>query len=817
MNTKDTYYNNINLTEETFIDRTEILNILKDCYGRFNINETDMFKVFYIYGIGGMGKTYLIKYLKKDFFKTIPPKFIIHITFEIQENDQMLYSLIKIRKAFNHPCPVFDYALLYYWNLERIERLNDEFVKILKNDIVSAYADMSFGNIPSEWGIPELSFGDIQNVINNLHMKIQNFRIRTEIHDIIQMDTGDIFDKLPCFLARDIKEYMQKHAMNYIFLFDSYQQSIPYSESEEWLLYFINELQKGLFIITGRERILWESALYKIKKYNLDIYPEEEVHNFFEGIIPDSDSEILDTIIKTSGCIPIYVALAYDLYKQEQNIASDKLIEKSKFKDRHELVRHFVNHLKQEWQEIILYLAAVKIFNNDIFEHLIDDLHLTCSKLDFDDIVGISLFKYIENSNGLYKLHNVISDNAVYILKSNKVNKIFNSYLDFVAQRSIYKNLINNDLESMIILFTNILDICLSDSYAICINTNIIEKMIDLFLMISDTRTIFPLPKPSANYSVEINDALYLMNAIAFEKVNTNNTVAELKKVKNSSFFGKHVSSYNIILKYQESLTGNYKPLKTYLENLESTFTESDRTEWYYLKTYIYLGDYYMMEGDFLQSYKCIENLRVSISLSLYHTDNYFLMERCISHIYRFNYDFEEAAKRYENLLKRYQDTPSLKVYLLVNLCETKCFINPHYVIKNFSEALRYTEMFHNLKNKAKLYYARGIAYTLLHEYSKAMDDINISIQINQKDGYLSGKLFAYHAKALCEYSKDGNISEKTMKEITQLVQKLNVYHFLMYPLHLIQGTANDMEEIKWIDPKKTETNCKLLIKRLRD
>ncbi len=816
MNTYDIYYNSTNLHEETFIDRTEIRNILEKYYSLFNIDGTNMFKVFYIYGFGGMGKTCLIKYLKKEFLSTIPSNLIIHISFEIQENNQILYSLIKIRKAFNHPCPVFDYAILYYWNLERIERLNDEFVKLLKGDIFSAYTDVGITIASSLFEFIALSFGDVQNIINDLHMKIQNLRIKTAIHEILQMDSNEICENLPLFLARDIKDYMHKNAINYIFLIDSFQQSIPYSESEEWLLSFISELQRGLFIITGREKILWKVHSYKIEKLHLDIYPEKEARDFLGRIIPDSRYDILDTIISTSGCIPIYVSLAFDLYKQEQDISTDDLIKKSKFNDRKSLVRHFINHLNPNWQEIIIYLAVVKIFNNDIFEYLIDDLNLSCSKLDFEEIVNVSLFKYIENSNGLYKLHNVISSNAVYILKPNVINKIFNSYLVYISKRSIYKNLINNDLESIITLFKNIIDICIDNSYSINYSKKILENIIDLFLVISDTRAAFPIPKPSLSYASEINDVLYFMNAIADEKVNTNDTLYKLKQVKNPSLFGKHVISYNIVLKYQESLIGNYMPFKDYLENVKRTFTEFDQTEWFYLKTFIYLADYYMMEGDFVKAYGYLENLRDALSLDIYHTDNYFLLERSIGHIYRFNYDFEKASEKYKNLLERYNDSPSLKVYLLVNLCETKCYIHPHYVIEHFSEAMRYVEQFQNLKNKAKLYYSRGIAYILLRKYTLAMEDINMSIQINQKDGYSSGKLFAYQAKAFCEYGENGSISNQTMKDINKLIQELNVYKFLLYPLCLIQGNMQKMDKIKWIDSEITEKNCKEFIKRLR-
>ena len=470
MNIYDILYNNINLPEEHFINREEIRNVIENYYARFNTDGANMFNVFSLYGFGGMGKTYLIKYLKKRFVKTVPANLIIHITFEIQENSQMLYSLIKIRKAFNHSCPIFDYALLYYWDIERIDRLNDDFLRLLKNDLISAYTDLGldFASFILDFFVP--SFGDLQNVINSFYTKIKNKRIKATLSELQHMEIREIYEKLPCFLACDIKAYMQKKDINYIFLFDSYQQSMPYSETDEWLFTFISELQKGLFIITGREKLQWNPVSYKIREFHLDIYPENEARDFLRQVIPDSREDILETIISTSGCIPIYVSLAYDLYLKERDISADNIIKKAKFKDRSSLVRHFISHLNKEWQDIIIYLAVVKVFNNEIFDFLIDNLNLPCSKLDFDDIVKVSLFKYIENSNKLYKLHDVFCSNVVSILPSKIVNKIFSNYLFYLSKREIYRYLICKNLDSMITLFTNVIELCIEYSNQINID-----------------------------------------------------------------------------------------------------------------------------------------------------------------------------------------------------------------------------------------------------------------------------------------------------------------------------------------------------------
>lgn len=813
MNTYDILYNNINLPEEHFINREEICNIINSCYNQFNIDGANMFEVFYIYGFGGMGKTCLVKFLKKNFLKTISRKTIIHITFEIQENSQMLYSLIKLRKKFNHSCPIFDYALLYYWDLERIERLDDDFINLIKSDIVSAYIDLGVNFSPFNNQLP--SFGELQKIINSLNRKIKNIRIREAIYKITEMEANEIYENLPVFLAADIKKYMQQHNTNYIFIFDSYQQSLPYSESEEWLLAFINELQRGLYIITSREKTNWNPETYRIQKYHLDIYPEKETRIFLQTVIPDSRADIIEAIIEASGNIPIYVSLAYDLYLKEKTITADNLIKKSKFRDRATLVRHFINHLKKEWQDTIIYIACIKLFNEQIFDFLIDDLNLLCPKLDFYEIVQVSLVKYTENSNDLYKLHDVFCSNAISILPAEKINKIFNSYLKYLSQRGIYETLLSQRLETSISLFLNVIDLCIEYSDQLHWDKHNSQNLIDLFLIIADTRIALPLPKASVSFTTQINDFLYFMDAILYEKVNTKETIFKLKKINNPQLFGKHIKSYNLILKYAEALNGDYVSFKNCLETMEGNYNESERGEWYYLKTSIYLSDYYMMEGRFINAYTLLDELKNSISLEIYNTDNYFLVERSLGHIYRFNYDFDSATEKYESLLKQYENNPLLKVYLLVNLCETKCFYTPEYVIEKFSEALKLVDRFHNLKNKGKLYYSRGIANTLLKRFPEALNDIDTSIQINQEDGYRSGELFAYQAKAFYEYGKNGFITSETTQTIDNIVAELKVYEFLKYPIQLINGTLTTMENINWLNFKNTKKNCEKFIKNL--
>lgn len=812
MNTYEKFYYGSLNKEEHFINRVKIREELIKVYEKFNIDNSNLFEVYYVYGFGGMGKSHLLKYLRYKFKETLPESMQINISFEIQENTQIIYGLTKIRKSFNHPCPLFDFALLYYWDQEHIERLNDDFAKLLKNDLLSSFSNIFvYFTIGDKSPLP--SFGDIQNIVNSIDNKWRNLKIKNVIQEIQEMDSDEILESLPVFLAMDIKNYMESHNTNFIFILDSYQQSNPYSESLEWLFTFINTLHKGFFIITGREKLNWLPVNYDIHSYHIESYPIEEAKKFLINKIGRSRMDIIETILKSTDCIPIYISLAIDIYEKEQNITMENLIAKSKFTDRHMLVKHFINHLNSNWQDMILSLSVIRIFNNNIFNFLIDDLNLPCAKTDYDDIVQISLLSYTEHTENLYKIHDVFCANALLILQENKKSKIFRSYLSYLAKREIYALLSTQQVSSAITLLQNVINLEIN-YFEKSLDKDEIEYTIDIFLMIYNTRAIFTLPKPASTYTLKINDLLYLMDSVLYEKESTYQTAAKLKSIINPSNFGKHIISYNIMLNYTLSLRGNYEGFKAYLESQIESFTNNDKKEWYYLKTYIYLIDYYIMEGQFLNAYSLISEEKEIVSSEAGSIDDCFLLQRLEGHLWRFNYNFDKASKIYNELLEKYADILSLKVYLLTNLCETMCFVEPDYVIAHFQEVHKYTKQFHNLKNEAKLYYSRGIAYTLQHKYDKAIKDINTSIQLNKEDGYKSGELFAYVAKGFWEYASKNSVGCKTIAHIKEIINANKVYDFLLYPFYLIKQDNELKPSVCWIDENFVFCKCKDLLSK---
>ena len=200
-----------------FVDRTEIRKIIMDeC--EHKMQKSDYFKVIAIYGIGGIGKTKLIEKIKETINRSQYNRKLLHISFEIDKNHQVLDNLIKIRKAFGKRCCLFDYTLLIYWDRNRSERLNNDFMDSLKHnfsidliDMLSNIVDAILPFYLPHLSIPSLpSLSDIFDFVNELIGKIPDNHYKHILQDIPGCSDVELLDNMPIFLGMDILYQIEK-------------------------------------------------------------------------------------------------------------------------------------------------------------------------------------------------------------------------------------------------------------------------------------------------------------------------------------------------------------------------------------------------------------------------------------------------------------------------------------------------------------------------------------------------------------------------------------------------------------------------------
>lgn len=105
-----------------FLDREDIFMNVENNVRIYNERD-DFFKLFTFYGMGGIGKSQLLK--KINDFYTGTKETVYYFPLEILNHETIPSILLCIRRNFEY-IPHFDYALFRYWDFISCERIDRE-------------------------------------------------------------------------------------------------------------------------------------------------------------------------------------------------------------------------------------------------------------------------------------------------------------------------------------------------------------------------------------------------------------------------------------------------------------------------------------------------------------------------------------------------------------------------------------------------------------------------------------------------------------------------------------------------------------------
>jgi len=817
--------------ERTFTDRTEVLNLLNEALIKLNEDPTT-FQIFSIHGIGGIGKTRLVK----EFAKLLDPEPVIFVSLEIEKRSEIVNNLWKIRKEIKYSCPFFDFALLRYWEMTNPAVIDDSFIDIFQKgffvsilDFVAEIAGGPITNLKSEFQPPYIiTPSSLIDFVNAISRKIPQFKHSALFKAIFSTSTIQLLKKLPTILGMEIGHLVSTgKILSPIFIFDSYQESQPYSESEEWLYHLIKSAGIGLYIVTSREPLHWNKDSDHLILHRLQCYPENDARILLEETIIDRP-DLVDQIIASTQCIPIYIDLALNVYENQRAIVGEKLVKKALFCDRYKLVHHFINHMKPSWQSVVLDLATIRLFNNDIFQHLVRCKMLDCAPYEYATIIESNLFSYVSKSknSNLVKLHDVFCKDAQNGRSVCECYSIYKAYLDYICyRRDVIVN--DNNGASLAALFQNVLHIAIYleerfyseeiNQFNYSIDKSVVEQILDIFFTLVANKVQF-IPIPFENIKTEVmKKVCQFVHIKTYEKINTRKTIEALERIGDISCFGKHTLSYEAVLFYTKSLAGNYNELQEWVNKIDANLDDQSKCEWFYNRIKIYQADCNMLNGRF----KTALGDLFLLNNGYMSTEDYYSIHRTIGHIQRFNFLLKEAEHTYSSLMMDYHKNSVYREYLVANIAETQCFFPDSDFIRRNKKVLASMETPYNTKNKGKLLYALAIANIVKKHYRIAKVYIEDSIKINYEDGYQSGELFAYIAQAYLDYALTGTVTEETNFHIEQLLACNNVYNFFRLQLAIIREDQIEISGIAktydWIDFAKTEKALRQFLSQLRN
>lgn len=786
---------NKDIDKINFIDRKEICSLIRNAYKECSKDST-YFKILCLYGIGGIGKS---RILKENINSMANP---IYITLEITHRDDLLDILIKFRKALpkKYSYPLFDYAMLILWNNLNVSQLNDEFLTFTKSNIVEFLKTTL--DVSLSW-FTGLSIASIIELLFKAYDKLKkiynSYQVNKILDNINNMQTYDLLKSLPFLLGKDIQRvFLNKSLIMVVDAFKNYSQNI--NDASSWLISIIQNIHYGFFIITTREKINLPRNLekYSICKEIVEL-PKNEVRDELLKQYKEYP-ELVENIITTTDCIPIYLDLAIKTVAK----MSEKKISKNQiyFKEKDDIIHQFLVHLSEQEQKSIMILSIVQIFDKSIFEYLIKDLNLQIDVLEYETICNRTLIRNLENDKYFYKIHDIISDNISTVATPPYRERVLKSYLNYIHLFGLknYSDIqINMLFKHVLTLFIKF-DITLSQEYN--------EALLDIFFVIKEANipfNCFEIIDFNTN-----NNFKYLFNfvrAVSEERANSSSRLKWLNKINEDlCCFGKHIKSLQLMKGYLCGLCDGAQNLKSTVIKINSQLSDSEVNEWYYGQTKIFLGDCYISYGLFKKGLNELTEYQKKLQNLVGKENHSFQVVRHIAHGYRFNLKMDKADELYSDLIynKNTLATSLQKVYILTNLCETNCYFNPDKVISIQKEALTLSNAFNDLKSKGKIYYSLAIAWLIKKKYKRARKYIRKSLYLNQQDGYLAGKLYAHMANAYYEYAVSHHISKNTLRIIRDILKKIQVYSYFELPLSIMTEEYHNLLQIRrsyeWLD-----------------
>ena len=409
-----------------FTDREEPRKAFWKCYDQFKENmfnvapEDRDAKVLVYYGVGGIGKSSLLKQLIKEMDEAAAAKTIglpLHVYFDFnlkQEPRAVLEALRnKLADDYKFNFPLFDigcyaYAKKIGENCDRPE------VKsfIERSEIFRCALDF-VEDIPVV-GIATLVAGLADKGI----VAFKNIKNRQEIKKIDALSLEDLLEYLPVLFARDIAKNMEGKDEPLVIFLDTYEQLVNEMSAigaplnnDLWLRDDNNGLilnAPGVFwVIAGREMLKWPQDWEdSLEQHNLGSLSETDAKNFLQhaGI---EDAELQDGIYKLTNGTPVYLDLCVDRYLSLIGNGDVPRIENFG-EDIYVLIERFARYMDDARKDIVYILSCLGAWTDEMALEIGPKVLPNYSVTTYEKVKGLSFI--IESEKGQYNLHQTVGD-----------------------------------------------------------------------------------------------------------------------------------------------------------------------------------------------------------------------------------------------------------------------------------------------------------------------------------------------------------------------------------------------------------------------
>ena len=414
-------------TGKQFTDREEFLTSFHTAME----NSGEKHRVLVFYGVGGIGKTGLLKEMRNCLKDRHNNYLYAVLDFKTEIYREQVDALFVLRESLKKSAketvafPVFDIAYaVYRKKIHPHLPVTTQELPYLEEGGLVAELLSTCGDIPIIGLLPSVA-----KLIYKGIKKYEECIVRScnnDLANIQKFEASQLYNLLPYYWAQDIKRYLVHKKAPAVFFLDSYEKlwkeksnEIDFFEKDEWIRELIINLPEILWVICGQEKLRW-NEIHKdwskaLQQHLVGSLSNEDSEHFLVNC-SIGEAEIRQLIIRESKGVPCYLNLSVDTYYEIKNKLQREPVFADFIINPREILGWFLHQLSIEELATIKILAVPRFWDYDLFSYLIIKFMTGYPQSEHRALFRFSfIFEDQEHVN--WSMHELVRSSLVEILE----------------------------------------------------------------------------------------------------------------------------------------------------------------------------------------------------------------------------------------------------------------------------------------------------------------------------------------------------------------------------------------------------------------
>ena len=371
------------------------------------------------YGIGGIGKTSLLKKIMEEMTARVHKPVYAYIDFENgQERRKTLERLKnKLEEQGKFTFPLFDLGL-YVYAKKNGERVDSPEVQQLTDRSPFLRLILSFAdNIPVvSIASKVLALADQSIAFLRNHLE----RHSRELTAIEYMEPEELYKHLPMLFSLDMANNMKNATTPVVILLDTYERLVNELsqigeplKNDEWIRGeegIVQNIPGVLWVIAGREKLKW---------VRFDKEWEDSLKQHILGNLSVTDSmqflekagvggvDLREGLYRLTQGTPVYLDLCVDQFTRI--LDQGGVPELSMFgKDTYDLIERFLRYMDDAHKDHIYLLSCLRTWNDRLISEIVGTVLPNFSLSAYEKTKDFSFV--IQSGDGAFNIHQTIGD-----------------------------------------------------------------------------------------------------------------------------------------------------------------------------------------------------------------------------------------------------------------------------------------------------------------------------------------------------------------------------------------------------------------------